>query len=173
MPSSVAALEGAADLVGPVAELGQRGPDLAARLGGTRRARRARRRRRTGQLEARAQVEDEARRGLAADTGHRAQRAEVLVEHGPHQVGGTQGAQDGEGQGRTDAVGAEQRLEAAPLLGGGEAVEHDGVLADVGVHVQLDGRAPVAHRGQQRRRHREAVADATHVDDELAFGAAT
>ena len=37
-----------------------------------------------------------------------------------------------------DPVGAEQGLEAPPLVGVDEAVEHDGVLADVGVHVEED-----------------------------------
>ena len=33
-------------------------------------------------------------------------------------------------------MGTEQRLEAPPLVVVGEAVEHDGVLAHVGVHVE-------------------------------------
>ena len=96
-----ATLEGAADLVGPVAELGQRGaaPRRAprrdppappgtpspAKSGSSRRERRSRTRR--------AAV-------LRPTPGHGAQRPEVLVEHGPDQVGGAQRARGRPGPGR-------------------------------------------------------------------------
>ena len=110
-----------------------------------------------GSSSLRAQVEDQAGRGLAAHARHRAQRREVLVHHGSDQVGGRQRRQDGERQRGPDPVGAEQRLEAARSSAVGEPVEHDGVLADVGVHVQrqLGARlapAPRARTGAHVRR---------------------
>ena len=70
-----------------------------------------------------------------------------------------------------DAVGAEQRLEAPALVGVGEAVEHDGVLADVGVDVQEDLAARSAPRpASDGGRHRRPVADAADLDDDLAGG---
>jgi hypothetical protein len=48
-------------------------------------------------------------------------------------------------------VGAEQRFEAPSLLGGGEPVQHDGVLSHMGVHVQLDERSLLAHGREERR----------------------
>ena len=51
-------------------------------------------------------------------------------------------------------MGAEQRLEAASLVGMGEAVQHDGVLADVGVDVEEHLAPGPPEGGQQRRRHR-------------------
>ena len=51
-------------------------------------------------------------------------------------------------------MGRQQGLEAAPLLGGGEAVEDDGVLAHVGVHVQ-------GHVGPGLAQRRRAAVRAT------------
>ena len=65
-------------------------------------------------------------------------------------------------------MGTEQGLEAPPFIGVGEAVEHDGVLTHVGVHVQEDLATRRAQPGQGRRRQRRPVPDATHLDDDLA-----
>ena len=54
--------------------------------------------------------------------------------------------EDGERQRGSDAVGAEQGLEAGALVARGEAVEHLGVLAHVVVHLQEHLVAGIAHR---------------------------
>ncbi len=105
---------------------------------------------------------------LLAHARHRAEGVDVLFEHGRGQGGRRHRREDAEGQRGADAVGTEQRFEAPALVGVGEAVQHDGILADMGVHMEehLVARGPEG--GQQRGRHRCPVADAGHLDDDLA-----
>src|SRR5215213_10028699 len=87
--------QGVADLLGGVAEPGQR---LGHRLGGGGGA-------------------------IAVDARHQGEGGHVAVKHHPAQLPGPVGAEDGEGESGTDAMGTEERLEADPLLPAGEAVE--------------------------------------------------
>lgn len=66
--------------------------------------------------------------------------------------------QQGQGHRRADAVGADQGFEAHPLVQGWEAVEHQGVLADVGVDME-ERRAPrAADPGEGAGRHQDPIA---------------
>ena len=76
--------------------------------------------------------------------GHQAQGGDVVLGQHPGQVGGAVHRQDGEGERRPDAVGAEQGREAAAGVGGGEAVQRLVVLADVVVDPDEDLVADVA-----------------------------
>ena len=168
----LAALEGPPDLVGAVPELDQRGPHLAAGLG---RARAGPPGTPSPAKSGSSRRERRSRTSRAAvlrptpGTAHSAPRSSSSTAR--TRSAGPQGAQHGEGQGGPDAVGAEQGLEAPSLLGGGEAVEHDGVLADVGVHVQRPPRRPdrPPRRAARATRSRGSPTP-PHVDDELALG---
>ena len=100
--------------------------------------------REVGEVEPALQLDQQAGRRLAADAGHGAQRLEVVLEHRGRQGGRREHRHDGQRQRRADAVRAEQHLEAAALVVVDEAVEDDGVLADVRVHEQ--GRVGTASR---------------------------
>ena len=89
---------------------------------------------------------------LRPTPGHGAQRLDVVLEHGGRQRGRREHRHDGERQRRADPVRAEQHLEAASLVVVHEAVEDDGVLAHVGVHVQR--RLVPGPAGHQRGRRR-------------------
>ena len=71
-----------------------------------------------------------------------------------------------------DAVGADQRLEAGALVAAGEAEQRLGVLADVVVGPHEDLGAHVAEPGRGERPGLHPVADAGHLDQHLAGGAA-
>ena len=143
-----------ADLVGAVAETGQRLAHVGQRGSGRAVARRRGRRRRRGrgrrggalQLDAGAGPPSSCRRRARG----RARRGRLEPHRGPQLLGRVDG-EDGQGQRRPDAVGAEERLEAGPLVPAEEAVERLGVLADVVVDVEEDVVAEVAERGQRAR----------------------
>jgi hypothetical protein len=65
-------------------------------------------------------------------------------------------------------MGAQQRLEASPLVGMGKAEQHDGVLAHMGMDVEEDLAPEATERGQYGGRHRGPVADPLDLDDHLA-----
>ncbi len=64
-------------------------------------------------------------------------------------------------------MGADQRLEAGPLVAARKPVQDDGVLPDVGVHVQEGRAARQADLAQGARRHQHPVADAAHLEQNL------
>ena len=116
-----------------------------------------------GTVEAGLQLEQEAGRRLATHAGHEAQRVEVARAHrGPQLLGRVDG-EGGQRQGRPDAVGAEERLEAVPLVAAQEAVQRLGVLADVVADVE-EG-VVVGHQGGEGAgRDHHAVAHAADLD---------
>ena len=72
-------------------------------------------------------------RRLATHAGHGAQRVEVVLQDGGGERRRGEHRHDGQRQRRSHAVGTEEYLEAAALVVVHEAVEDDGVLANVGV----------------------------------------
>ena len=76
--------------------------------------------------------------------------------------------EDGERQRRAHAVGADEGLEARPLVAGGEPVERERVLAYVQVRVQEDAIAELAEGDHRRRRDRRPVPDAADLHEHLA-----
>ena len=174
-PSSGRRAQRLADLVGAVAEAGQGGPDLgpgrrpgpdAAPVGPTRDragSSRSRSRRdlssissRAGRLLADAGDQASGRRRRRSATARRSAAGEWTDSMARATAGPTPWA-------------PMQRLEAAPLVAGGEAVEDDGVLPDVGVDVDEDRRrrarpaGPAAPPGTMH-----PVADPAHLDQDLA-----
>ena len=73
-----------------------------------------------------------------ADAARAPDRSRILAHDGALEDLQARGAQDVEANLRADAVDLDQHLEKLQLLDGGEAVESELVLADVGVDVQLD-----------------------------------
>ena len=159
------ARQGVADLVRAVAEPGQGGPHLGAGRGRPGLA--------AGPVDPRdgpdadeldvgaikldvepgLQLDEQSGGGLLADAGNQHQGIGIVGEHRPLQRERGMHRQQGQGHRRADAVGADQGFEAHPLVAGREAVEDDGVLADVGVDVQ-ERRAPrAADPGEGASRH--------------------
>jgi hypothetical protein len=71
------------------------------------------RRARIGELEPALEVDHQPGRRLASDTGHGAQRVQILLQHGRRKRGGGEHGQDGQRQGGSDAVGPEQHLRSS------------------------------------------------------------
>ena len=125
------AAEGLADLVGAVAEPGQGGPHLGpgGRPGrapaGCRPARTDAEELDVGAVELDVEpgleLDEQPGRGLLADAGHQHQGVGVVGEHGPLQRRRRVHRQQGQGHRRADAVGADQGLEADPLVHGWES----------------------------------------------------
>ena len=80
--------------------------------------------------------------------------------------------QDGQGQRRPHAVGAQQGLEADPLVAGGEAVEGESVFAHVLVGPEEDVAPQVAEVGHGGGRDAGPVPEAADFDQHLAVGGA-
>ncbi len=76
--------------------------------------------------------------------------------------------EDRESERRSDAVGAEQSLEAGALVAGGEAVERLGVLALMVMHPDEHLVAGIADGHRCGRRHADPIADTRDLDDDLA-----
>ena len=110
---------------------------------------------------------------LRPDPGHRGQHREVLGQHGPGRARRARATTGWPAPARGPTPWAPSRASKQRRSSAvGEAVEHDGVLADVGVDVQ--GHLRARHRpcrAEQRRRHRHPVADPADVEEHLAFGA--
>ena len=64
---------------------------------------------------------------------------------------------------------AQQDVEAGPLVPGREGEEDERVLTDVGVYVHEHGTADRAELAERGRRHRDEVADASHLDQRLTL----
>ena len=109
------------------------------------------------------QLEHDALRDLAADAGDRLEAGGVLAHDRAAELLGGRPGDDRERDLRPDARDAEQQLEQLPLVGRGEAVELERVLADV--QVRLDRRLLAEARVHPRRR-RDEVADTADVDDD-------
>ena len=109
------------------------------------------------------QLEHDALRGLAADAGDRLEARGVVAHDRAAQLLRRRPGDDRERDLRPDARDAEQQLEQLALVGRGEAVELERVLADV--QVGLDGRLLADARVHPRRRGDE-VADTADVDDD-------
>ena len=75
--------------------------------------------------------------------------------------------QQGQGHRRADPVGADEGLEAGPLVPAREAVEDDGVLPDMGVHVDEGGLPGSADLAEGARRHQHPVADPADLEQDL------
>ena len=149
-PSSGRSASASRDLVGAVAEAGS-ASRTSARADGADRAvdgRRRRRRPRSTSGRSRRDFSSTSRRAavFCRRPGTRQRAATSSSASDPAQGVGRVHREDGQRQRGADAVGAEQRLEADPLVAGGEAVERLGVLADVVVDVDEHLVAEVAER---------------------------
>ena len=121
-----------------------------------------------GHVEPGLQLDQQPGRRLAADAGHEAQGVDVVVGQDPAQRVGRVDREDGQGQRRADAVGAEQRLEAHPLVAAWRSRRGSGRPRGRG-----GGCGGRPRRRRRRRRPRVAgltehpVADAAHLDEHL------
>ena len=161
------------DLVGAVAEAGERVADLGAGAAEPARRRCRRRRRGDGSTSGRSRRDFSSTSRRAAvflptpGTRHRA--ADVVVGQDPAQGVGLVDRQDGQGQRGPDAVRADQRLEAVPLVAAGEAVQRLRRPRARGGGSSTKTSAPTSpSRGRGERADRDPVADAAHLDQHLA-----
>src|SRR5262249_1363650 len=111
------------------------------------------------------QLEDDALRGLLADPGNRLEPGRVLEGNRAPQVGGTRPRDDRERDLRADPADGEKGLDQLALCGVGEAVQLEGVLADVRVDLERD-LARAVRFSHRARGDRDQVADAIDVEDE-------
>ena len=111
------------------------------------------------------QLEDDALRRLSPDAGNRLEPRRVLARDRAAQLGRRRARDDRERDLRADARDREQLLEELSLGGVGEAVQLEGVLADV--EVRLDRHLLRASGLRERARRRlDEIADPAHVEHE-------
>ena len=118
------------------------------------------------------ELDDESGGRLLADTGHHAQRIDVVGRERSMQLHRWMHRQNGQRQRRPDSVRRQQRFEADALVLAPKAVERLRVFAHVMMYVHehfvtdgTDGRG-------QLGRGRDAIAHTTRFDDQFAIEAA-
>ena len=111
------------------------------------------------------QLEDDALRRLSPDAGNRLEARRVLTRDRAAKLGRRRARDDRERDLRADARDREQLLEELSLCGVGEAVQLEGVFADV--EVRLDRHLLRASGLCERARRRlDEIADPAHVEHE-------
>ena len=161
-------------LVGSVTQAGEGVADVGARrtryravaVGRTRHALAQ-----VGDREPRLQLDQQPLRRLLPDPGHEAERVDVVLRQHAGQRRRLVDRQDGQGQGRSDAVGPQQGAEAAALVEVDEPVQRLGVFPNVVMDEDEHLVAEVADRDRRGRADGHPVADAGDLDEDLVGAA--
>jgi hypothetical protein len=113
------------------------------------------------------ELDDEALGKFFADAGNAGERGVVLRAEGGDEAVGGKAALDGDGELGADARDGDKAFKDALVVAVEEAVEGEGVFADLGVDVERDFGAFDGERGVGGDADRDIVADASGFDDGL------
>ena len=94
-------------------------------------------------------------------------RAKIAGANGRDEFLHIHAGENFQGEGWADSGGAEEKFEEVLFARGKEAVEREGVFADVGVNQQSDFRVQIAESGESGKRDGDEIADAADIEDYL------
>jgi hypothetical protein len=113
------------------------------------------------------QFDDNAFGGFATDAGNAGELSEVAGADGRDEIVHGHAAEDFESEAGADAGSGKQQFEKVLLAGGEEAIEEEGVVADVRVDEEGGFGVEFGEGSEGRERDEDLVADAGDIEEDL------
>ena len=114
-----------------------------------------------------AELEHHALGGFFADAGYANELLDFVAANGAEEVGGGDAAEDFDGERGTDAADADQLFEEIFFIRREEAVEREGVFANMSVDAEAGLAADAGEMGKGGNGDGDVVTDAANIEDGL------